>query len=148
MSAPLTVSVEDDAPPADAQVVLDGLRAFNVAVIGDPAHRPVSVLARDGAGMVRGGLLGDVRWRWLHVAKLWVPVDLRGQGLGRRLLRAAEDRAWQLGCLGAYLETFEFQARSFYEKEGYTVYGTLDDYPPGYRQYHLKKSRPAEMPRA
>jgi len=90
LSAPLTVSVEDDATPADAQVVLEGLRAINVA--------------------------------------------LCGQGLGRRLPRAAENRAWQLGCLGAYLETFEYRARSCYAKEGYTVYGTLDDYPPGHCQ--------------
>jgi hypothetical protein len=46
--------------------------------------------------------------------------------------------------VGVYLDTFEYQARPFYEKLGYDVFGTLDGYPPGYRQYHLAKRFPPE----
>ena len=41
------------------------------------------------------------------------------------------------GCTGATLTTFEHQARPFYEKLGYVVFGTLEGYPAGTRQYHL-----------
>ena len=34
----------------------------------------------------------------------------------------------------------EYQARPFYEKLGYELFGTLDGYPPGYRQFYLRKS--------
>ena len=51
----------------------------------------------------------------------------------------AESHARTRGCVGAYLDTFEYQARPFYETLGYTLFGTLDGYPPGYRQYHLAK---------
>ena len=37
------------------------------------------------------------------------------------------------------LGTFDFQARPLYEKHGYTVCGTFEDYPKGYRLYQLQK---------
>jgi hypothetical protein len=43
------------------------------------------------------------------------------------------------GCRGAYLDTFSYQARPFYEKLGYAVFGTLDDYPPGHQRFFMRK---------
>ena len=120
----------------------DGLLAVNVAVLGDPDYRPVGCFVRDDEGRVLGGLLGHLRWRWLYVAKLWLPESLRGRGHGARLLAAAEELAWRHDCIGAYLDTFEYQALPFYEKQGYERFGTLDGYPPGYRQFFLRKLRP------
>jgi GNAT superfamily N-acetyltransferase len=54
-------------------------------------------------------------------------------------MKAAEDHARSHGCIGAYVDTFEYQARPFYEKLGYELFGTLEGYPPGYRQFHLVK---------
>jgi GNAT superfamily N-acetyltransferase len=133
------ISVERGAPAADVAAVEAGLRAFNVARIGDPGEEPVHVFLRDAEGRVAGGLLGHIRWRWLYVAKLWVSDAHRGAGHGAALLAAAEEQARARGCLGAYLDTFEYQARPFYEKLGYRLFGTLEGYPPGYRQYHLAK---------
>lgn len=39
-----------------------------------------------------------------------------------------------------YLDTLDFQALPFYEREGYSIFGILEDYPPGHRQYYLRKS--------
>ena len=63
----------------------------------------------------------------------------RGKRLGTRLLEAAENVARVRGCGRAWLDTFEYQARPFYEKLGYRLFGTLEGYPPGYRQYYLTK---------
>jgi len=84
-------------------------------------------------------LLGEIRWRWLYVAKLWVSESVRGKGHGSELLRAAESHSRAEGCLGIYLDTFEYQARPFYEKLGFELFGTLEGYPPGYRQFYLAK---------
>jgi GNAT superfamily N-acetyltransferase/uncharacterized damage-inducible protein DinB len=135
----VTVTLEPDPSPADVAVVNAGLRAFNVARIGEPAEEPVHVFVRDATGVVAGGLLGHIRWRWLYVAKLWLAEDFRGAGLGTAMLEAAEGHARERGCIGVFLDTFEYQARPFYEKRGYAVFGTLDGYPPGYRQHHLAK---------
>jgi GNAT superfamily N-acetyltransferase len=133
------VSVEASPTEADVAIVQAGLLAFNVARIGDPGEEPVHVFLRDEAGDVGGGLLGHIRWRWLYVAKLWVHESLRGGGSGAALMEAAEEHARRRGCIGAYLDTFEYQARPFYEKLGYRLFGTLEGYPPGYRQFYLAK---------
>jgi GNAT superfamily N-acetyltransferase len=137
---PTTVTVESDASAADIQAVHDGLRAFNVAQIGPSGERPVHVFLRDTEGNVVGGLSGHIKWKWLYVAKLWVSDGYRSGGAGTRLMLAAEQYAREQGATNASLDTFGYQARPFYEKLGYRVFGTLEGFPPGSRQYFLTKS--------
>jgi GNAT superfamily N-acetyltransferase len=138
-AATTRVTVEREPRHEEIATVLAGLRAFNVERIGDPGLEAVTVLLRDDADRVVGGLLGEIRWRWLYVSKLWVAAAHRGAGAGSRLMAAAESHAAARGCIGVYLDTFEYQARPFYEKLGYELFGTLEGYPPGYRQYYLAK---------
>ena len=146
MTAPrsVRVAVEPAPPAADRQVVIDGLREFNLPYIGEPDERPLAVLARADDGRVVGGLLGHTKYRWCYVAKLWVAAEARGAGHGSRLLAAAEAEAWRRDCLGVYLDTFEYQALPFYQRHGYELFGTLDGYPPGYRQFYLRKLQPGK----
>ncbi|HUX35119.1 MAG TPA: helicase-related protein, partial [Gemmatimonadaceae bacterium] len=55
-----TVAIDEHPQPADQQVVQDGLRAFNTAVIGDGNERPVACFVRDARGRTVGGLVGHV----------------------------------------------------------------------------------------
>jgi GNAT superfamily N-acetyltransferase len=137
---PTTVSVEPDASPADLRVVQDGLRAFNVANVGEPGEQAVNVLLRDAGGRVVGGVMGHIKWKWLYVARLWVDDAHRGQGAGTRLMDAAEQFAREQGAVGVSLDTFGYQARPFYERRGYRLFGTLDGFPPGGQQFFLTKS--------
>lgn len=102
--------------------------------------RPLNIAARDSAGHLIGGLTGDTAWGWLHVRRLWITAAWRGRGLGRELMGRAEREALRRGCHGAHLSTISFQARPFYEKLGYTVFGTLENYPPGYERHFMRKS--------
>jgi len=54
-------------------------------------------------------------------------------------MEQAETIAREAGCTGIWLDTYEFQARGFYEKLGYTLFGTLDDYPVGQRRFFMQK---------
>jgi hypothetical protein len=58
------------------------------------------------------------------------------------LLEAAEKEAQKRGCLQADLDTFDFQARGFCEKQGYSVYAAQQDYPIGHRKFMLRKTCP------
>ncbi len=139
MKSPDILEIDSRVTPADEATVVRGLLAFNEVRLGPVDERPVKFVARDASGTVVGGVLGHTRWRWLYVAKLWVDESARGQGVGARLMEAAEDLARSRGCTDVSLDTFDFQARPFYEKLGYELFGTLEGYPPGSRQYYLRK---------
>jgi len=51
----------------------------------------------------------------------------------------AEAIARAHGCVGIWLDTFSFQARGFYEKLGFAVFGTMEDFPPGHQRFFLQK---------
>ena len=68
---------------------------------------------------------------------------MRLGGWGGRVLAAAEGEARARGCRRARLYTYSFQAQGFYERHGYAVFGTLEDYPPGHRQVWMRKDLPA-----
>ena len=138
-AADLTMVVEPEPAAVARAAVLDGLIDYNRQHAAPPGFRSLVIAVRDAAGDVVGGLVGETGWDWLHVDLLWVAEPYRGAGVGRRLLRAAEEEAAARGCRHSYLDTFDFQARPFYEKEGYTVFGVQDDYPPGHRRYYLEK---------
>ena len=133
-----TITLEERPDPADQQAVLDGLLAFNTAIVGDPQNVAFSVFLRS-EGAVVGGLIARLSWRWLFVEKLWIAEPYRGQGHGTRLLAESERFARERGCHTAHLGTLEFQALPFYERHGYSVWGVLEGFPPGYRKYHLRK---------
>ena len=133
------VEVDIDPDPADEAKVFAGLRAFNERIAGPANEVRVSVFVRDGVHRVLGGLVGVVKYRWLHIDLLWLPEPMRGRGMGSALVHLAEKEAVARGCIGAHVETTDYQALPFYEKLGYEVFGTLEGYPPGSRAYCLGK---------
>lgn len=121
------------------------LKSYNDTV--SPPHRearrsgtdPLDVYIRNESGQLVGGLVGSTYWGWFLIEDVWVAEALRGEGLGRHLMALAEEEARQRGCDHAWLRTFSFQSRGFYEKLGFCVVGQLDDYPPGQTFYWMQK---------
>ena len=60
-------------------------------------------------------------------------------GLGSKLLAEVERTAVEAGCTLIHLDTFDFQAKDFYLRHGYEVFGVLEDCPEGHCRYYLKK---------
>lgn len=133
------IIVTDMPSQASHETILSGLLAFNEAKAGPANYLPLAVLVKD-KGKVAGGLWGATGFDWLFVQLFYLPEALRGAGIGSRVLRQAEEEAQRRGCRAVWLDTFSFQARGFYERQGYTVFGTLEDYPPGHRRFFLKKA--------
>ena len=119
--------------------VIDGLVGYNREQGFVWERGPLNVLARGAGGAVVGGLLGEVNLGWLFVSALWVDASVRGSGVGSRLMEAAEAEARRRACVGVHLDTFSFQARPFYEKLGFELFGELTDCPPGGAKYYLRK---------
>lgn len=109
-------------------------------LVGEVPFKFIRVFARNREDQIIGGLNGYIGWGWFYVMTLWVDEKHRGQSLGTQLLKEGEEEALRLGVNQAFLGTTEFQARGFYEKNGYQVFGHMDDLPPGYKNFMMRKT--------
>ncbi len=104
------------------------------------AVKHLHLILKDETGKVIGGLSASTYWNWLEIHDFFIPEQLRGAGFGASLLHTAEAIAVERGAESSFLTTYEFQARTFYEKHGYFVVGKLEDYPPGSTYYWMRKN--------
>jgi GNAT superfamily N-acetyltransferase len=138
----MNVRIEHTANPTEEDVlaILTPLRAYNVSQAGDAGAEKFALLVRDEDGdQVLGGLHGKLLYRWMFIELLAVPEQARGQGLGTRLMTMAEELARDKGCVGIWLDTFDFQAPEFYRALGYSEFAQINDYPPGHRRFFFQK---------
>jgi GNAT superfamily N-acetyltransferase len=122
------------------KAILKGLVAYNRSQIGRRKWKNLAITIRNDAGYIVGGVTGEAWADWLFVQLLWLDEAYRGQDLASRAMDALEDEARAFGAKHAYLDTFSFQARPFYEKRGYRVFGTLENYPDAHSRYWMTKS--------
>ena len=139
------ITLTEGPSAEDKDFLHQHMKAFNDSIsehhrlIRPTGPKDLAVFVRDAGEQIVGGLTAITYWGWLYVDDLWLHERLRGRGFGRELMRQVEEVARQRGCKYAYLKTFDFQARGFYEKLGYRVVGQLDDYPPGSIFYWMRK---------
>ena len=104
------------------------------------APQPVGVFAFDDAGEVLGGLFGSTEFSWLKVDLMAVDQGRRGEGIGTALLAEAEGIGRRRGCKYAFTDTMDYQAPGFYQKAGYEVVGTIDDWDShGHTKFFFRK---------
>jgi GNAT superfamily N-acetyltransferase len=124
----------------DINAVRLGLIAANRENSGREAgYHPFVFHILDADGKPIGGATGHGSFDWLFVELLFVPKQLQGQGIGTRLMGEIEAFARRHNLIGIWLDTFSFQARPFYEKLGFSVFGTIDDNPIGGQRFFLEK---------
>lgn len=136
---PFTIRTTDVQDDTARRVILEQLIAYNASKTGRNDPRLLICTIDDAQGQVLGGLWGRTAYDWLFVELLFVPESLRQQGVGADLMRRAESEALARGCHSAWLDTFQFQARGFYEKLGYRCFGQLDHYPANFSRYWMTK---------
>lgn len=134
------LNLTDEGDEEIRKQIVAPLVAYNASKAGPSHGRPLVIALRDSANTIIGGLWGNTGFEWLFTQLLVVPEELRGRGVGSQLLQIAESEAVSRGCRGAWLDTFEFQARGFYEKLGYECFAQLPEYPAGFSRYFMKKS--------
>ena len=76
----------------------------------------------------------------LYINVLFVDEKYRHQGIGTALLEKVETEAKLAGAKIAHLDTFDFQAKDFYLKHGYEIFGVLEPCPTGHKRYYMKKN--------
>ncbi|WEX75861.1 GNAT family N-acetyltransferase [Sinorhizobium numidicum] len=140
MSDPIIESIPADPNADDIRAIVATLDAYNNANSGMADRPGFAVLIRDPETRATiGGLYATDGYGWAFVRYLAIPEEYRGSGLGRRLIAEAETIAKARGYVGMWLDTFEFQARPFYEKLGFELFGELEGGSGAIPRYFLKK---------
>jgi GNAT superfamily N-acetyltransferase len=125
---------------ADIEIVKAGLRATDPADVGPRQYRELNIGLRASEKELVGAVMAGIAWDWLMIDRLWVHKSLRRQGLGSQLLVEVERKAVAMGCKHARVDTFDFQARGFYERNGYVAYAQLAGFPRQHSFLHMSKT--------
>lgn len=126
---------------AEAEAAIrGGLAAYNAAHFGAPNIATLDVLVRDdNNGKPVDGLLGHTLFGLFFLDLFYMPEELRGAGLGNRIMALAENKAQRHGCSAAFVYTVPFQAPGFYERHGYHRFGEIAWPPDGATRIFLTK---------
>ena len=129
----------DNIESQKAQEIGNLIRSYNRSKRETAESEPLNLYIEDEQGQLLAGLVAETFGNWLEIEYLFVKEDLRGQGIGSQLLQQAESEAKKRNCCFAFVNTYQFQAPVFYQKQGYKKVFTLKDYPyTGQRHYYQK----------
>lgn len=132
----------------EMEFIDDSLGEFNSKMVPftqarNEKNRPVllkNYVIKDGDKVIAGIKSEVCLWGILYIERLFVDEAYRNNGLGSLLLNKVECEAKiEVNASLAHTDTFDFQAKDFYLKHGYEVFGVLDDCPPGHKRFYLKK---------
>ena len=124
---PIDLEIVEDASASDIALLEANIDSFNMAKTGIHDARLMSILLKHADGALYAGLHGHTWGATCQIKLLWIAEQERGQGLGTKLLKAAEGEARRRGCKQIMLATHSFQAPDFYAKHGFEPVATLAD---------------------
>ena len=122
-----------------AQEIGDLIRAYNRSKREEAESEPLNLYLEDEKGNLMAGLVAETFGNWLEIEYLFVKEELRGQGIGSKLLQRAESEAKKRNCRFAFVNTYQFQAPDFYLSHGYKEVFILEDYPYTGQRYYYQK---------
>jgi predicted N-acetyltransferase YhbS len=132
------ITIQQTDNPEIAQELYHILHDLSAQLRGNEEKNEFVFEARDEKDTLIGGISGHTYRQWIYMDDLWVSEKHRKQGLGSKLLFAAEKLAIERECHGSYLITYD--SCKFYEQHGYAICGQLNDFPKGHTRFFMKKA--------
>ncbi|WP_026888842.1 GNAT family N-acetyltransferase [Clostridium beijerinckii] len=128
----------------EVELIIDKLVDYNLSIVPQVQEQSfimINRVVKNYEDKIIAGINSKMYcWNCLYIDSLWVDAEFRGEGIGMRLLDEVEKIAIKKGCTLIHLDTFDFQAKDFYIKQGYEVFGILDNCPEGHKRYYMKKN--------
>ncbi|WLO87373.1 GNAT family N-acetyltransferase (plasmid) [Pantoea agglomerans] len=122
-------------------LIEEGLNEFNDVMTGISDRKPLNILIRSTTtGKVIGGIKGRSSLGLLFLDLFYLPLELRGCGVGTEVLMKFEAEGIKRGCKAAFLYTISFQAPDFYRKNGWEEFGRIECLPEGTSRIFMKKN--------
>lgn len=133
----------EDCNDEEKEYLISKLVEYNLSKV--PATQEVNFVnfdkkIKNEKGEIIAGIISRMYcWNCIYVDTLWVSEKYRGKGIGEKLLKEVEKEASINKVYLIHLDTFDFQAKDFYERYGYEVFGVLNDCPENHIRYFMKK---------
>ncbi|GEM75041.1 GNAT family N-acetyltransferase [Vibrio sagamiensis] len=139
----MIIEISTQPKEDELNMISEGIRSFNAPFLPNDAEYESSgrfvITAKNDKGEFIGGAQANVMWSYCVLELLWLSEECRGKGVGTSLIKQLESFAIEKGLTQIRTETLSFQAKPFYEKNGFRVYGELHDTPKGHSTYFLVK---------
>jgi len=140
--SPFHIDVRDDARPDLEALLEERIYEFNSRTTGIHDGALLNASIENEEGKVVAGLSGHTWGGCCTIVLLWIDESIRGTGIGRALMHAAEHEAIRRGCRRMVLSTHSFQAPRFYEKLGFRRLAVIPDNPAGHEDFIYMKDLP------
>ncbi|WP_233081670.1 GNAT family N-acetyltransferase [Rheinheimera soli] len=112
-----------------AELAKQKIAEFNALHWDATKRQQLGFKLEDHEGNLIAALAGRTFGNWFYLESLWLDEKVRGKGVGSKLLIEAETLAKARGCSFVILDTLDFQAKAFYERHGYQLEWTQQNYP-------------------
>ncbi len=86
-----------------------------------------------------GGIIARKKMQWLDIDILFVNQSFRNHKIGSYLMNKAVEYCKKEELIGLHLYTLDFQAKGFYEKQGFKLIAEIDNWPEGITRYEFIK---------
>ena|SRR3990167_5002383 len=136
------IIIDHNPKEEDKKIILDGLIVSTKNILGseDFMEKSFSVLLKNESDKLAGGVFARFDLESLYIDLLWVDEKSQHQGYGTKLLKSAENEAHILGCRYSTVDTYSFQAKEFYLKNGYKQLGEIKNYWLHHSKIFLRKN--------
>ncbi|AQR96249.1 GNAT family N-acetyltransferase [Clostridium saccharoperbutylacetonicum] len=128
----------------EAELVVENLVNYNLSKVPKTQQQAfvwINRIIKNNDGEIIAGINSKMYcWNCIYIDSLWVDRAFRKEGIGTKLLNEVERIAIEQGCKLIHLDTFDFQAKDFYIKQGYEVFGVLNECPYNHKRYYMKKN--------
>ncbi len=115
------------------------LSAFDENYITYKMDGCIRIGVEDNGRLIAGLDACITAFRILYVSTVFVDEAYRRKGIGARMIREMEKRAFAMGVNTVRLDTFSWQGKAFYEALGYQCAGHYENAEDGYSEYFFMK---------
>lgn len=137
--------LEESWSEVNSAVIVKHFNLCEKQQAGARSNKPYTIFIASQTGDIVAGALGRIVTcngeNTCMLNRLWVNEQHRKHTLGTKIMRELEQYATRKNCQFIQLETYEWQAKGFYEKLGYTTIATIPN--PGHyaggEHYYMRK---------
>lgn len=133
----------EESTKEESECILECLNKYNNSQLPftqEPFSINLNYTIKDGKKIIAGINAIMYGWGVMYVSILFVDANHRNKNYGSILLQKVEMEAKKRGGILSNTMTMSFQAKDFYLKNGYEIFGILEGYPNEHKKYFLKKS--------